>query len=114
MLTNGSSSVLYNDVLVLTGDTAALLVYTYVHDLYIADYDANMWWANGSGTIYTPGSAFTSSYALHPVVVPQNIDRLGLLLFGQAAPTDQVWAYQTFMTDGFVQAADFGPTPTPI
>ena len=114
MLTTGANSVNFNDLLVIRGDVAAVLIYTYVHNLYISDYGGKTWWTTGSGSVYTPGTGFTTAYAMHPILVPANIDRVGLLMFGNAAASNTAWVSQTFMTDGFTQTADFGPLPTPI
>jgi hypothetical protein len=116
MLTNGSSSVTFNDPLVLVGTATGQVIYAYTLDLYITDYSAvaeKVWWTTGIGGL-SNGVGGTSSYAMHPIIVPANIDRLGVLLFGNASASNNAWVSQTFMTEGFTQLADFGPTPTPI
>ena len=109
-----------NDPLVLKANPTYSYTYGFVHDLYFADYhNTKISWARGLGSLRFNQESWLISYSQNPIVLPANVDRVGAILFGGSVTGspgqfNEAWVSQTFMTDGPVQEADMGITPTPI
>ncbi len=116
------TSAAYNasDPLLLKSSSNQVAIFGFVLDLYFVDYyGSKISWARGQGSLLQDEKSFIVSYAQSPIVLPTNVDRMGAILYGGSVTGAQgeyneAWVSQTFMTDGPVQEADIGITPTPI